>query len=49
MPLSDIAFGSFSELGTAAALRGGAAELIATFIFVFIGEGSTLAFGKQAA
>ena len=45
MPLHQVAFGRFPELGEAATLRAGIAELIATFIFVFIGEGSTIAFG----
>ena len=42
MPLHKVAFGRFAEFGEVATLRAGIAELIATFIFVFIGEGSTI-------
>eukprot|EP00250_Pteridium_aquilinum_P028636 c37526_g1_i1 orf=2-310(-) len=44
MPLRDIAIGRYNELIDPEPLRAGFAELVATFIFVFVGEGCSIAY-----
>eukprot|EP00250_Pteridium_aquilinum_P017122 c23466_g1_i1 orf=189-992(+) len=44
MPLRDFAIGRYSELIDPEPLRAAFAELVGTFCFVFIGEGSAIAF-----
>ncbi|KAI5084288.1 hypothetical protein GOP47_0000457 [Adiantum capillus-veneris] len=44
MPLRDIALGRYNELMDPEPLKAGFAELVATFFFVFIGEGSSIAY-----
>ncbi|MCO5582124.1 hypothetical protein L7F22_036014 [Adiantum nelumboides] len=44
MPLRDIALGRYNELMDPEPLKAGFAEFVATFIFVFIGEGSSIAY-----
>ncbi|KAH7282136.1 hypothetical protein KP509_35G014200 [Ceratopteris richardii] len=44
MPLREIALGRYNELMDPEPLKAAFAELVATFLFVFIGEGSSIAF-----
>lgn len=46
MPIQDFAFGRYDEILQPDCLSAGFAEFVVTFFFVFIGEGSTIAFDK---
>nr|CCI55669.1 EaTIP1,1 [Equisetum arvense] len=49
MPIREVAMGRFEETSHPAALRCGLAEFISTFLFVFAGEGSVVAYAKLTA
>lgn len=46
MPIQNIAWGRHDDICKVDTIRAGVAEFFATFFFVFIGEGSSLAFDK---